>query len=730
MPPKTTGSRTFGAFSGVFIPTFLSIIGVILFLRLGYVVGGAGTLGAAIIIILAVSITFSTGLSLSSITSNIKIGAGGAFSIVSKTLGMEVGGSVGIPLFLAQTFSVGLYLFGFTEAWIFLFPAHNAILVALAAFGSMFLLVFISTRIAVKAQLIVFIVVCISLVSLFMGGSPEGGKVGVPLIDFSEIPFWTLFALFFPAVTGLMAGVGMSGELSDPKRQIPKGVLSALTITTVIYLSLVVFLGYFSDTHELVNNNLAVLDLAAFAPLVLIGILAATYSSALTTFVAAPRVLLALGEHSILPRGKMLSSKTEKGEPRNATLITGLIVVGLLMVGSLNLIAPILTMFFLITYAAINASVFIEQSLSLVSFRPTFTIPRIIPLYGAASSIMIMFLINSLAGIAAIIFLGVVYYALMRKPFREKEGDIRSGLFRSISEWAIKETRDLPKSSHSWKPNILIPVLTTKTLAGNFPLIRDIVHPYGSMTVLGFNLERNIQRNPEKKDITKSQMRKELEELPDLVKKFGESGIFTSFSTVDARRYVDGLIVSMEAIESQVFAANIVFLPYKPDKLSPGSLKRILEVSKKRPSGLVLFDKETHVGLGSEKDIHIWISPKTLKKDLYEGRYYDLAMLIAYALRKNWDGVINLWMCVKSEKKRREANRYLKRLVYDARFPESTKINVVIGEFNEVLEGSPDGDIHLIPFQANDVNAIINIAKKGNRSFLFVLDSTEESVLA
>ncbi len=730
MPAKKTGSQTFGTFTGVFVPTFLSIIGVILFLRLGYVVGGAGTLGAAIIIILAVSVTFSTGLALSSITSNIRIGAGGAFSIVSKTLGLEVGGSVGIPLFLAQTFSVALYIFGFTEAWSFIYPGHNPLLVSLLVFGSLFLLVFISTRIAVKAQLLVFILVCVSLLSIFMGGNPDKGGAHVPLIDFSRIPFWTLFALFFPAVTGLMAGVGMSGELSDPKQQIPKGVLSALIITTVIYLSLVVFFGYFSNTLELLKNNLIVLDLAAFPFLVLIGILAATYSSALTTFVAAPRVLLALGEHSILPKDKMLSRKTGRGEPRNATLITGMIVALLLMMGNLNMIAPILTIFFLITYAAINASVFIEQSLSLVSFRPTFTIPRIIPLYGAISSIAIMFLINSIAGLASISFLILLYLALIKKPFKEKEGDIRSGLFRSISEWAIKETKSFPRSPHTWKPNILIPVLTTKTLAGNFPLIRDIARPYGTMTVLGFNLERNIKKNPEKKDITKTQMKKELTELPNLVEKFGESGIFTSFSTVDARRYVDGLIVAMEAMESQVFAPNIVFLPYKPDRLPQRSLKKIINITKKLKCGLMLFDKEEQVGLGSEKNIHIWISPKALRKDLYEEKYYDLAMLIAYALWKNWKGSITLWMCVKNKRKKQEAERYLRQLLYDARFPKSTTIRVVIGDFHRVLGESPDGDIHMVPFQASDVNAIINIAKTRNKSFLFVLDSTEESILA
>ena len=108
-------SSKFGAFNGVFIPTFLSIIGVILFLRLGFIVGSAGILPTMGIILLAVSVTFATGLSLSSITTNIRIGSGGAYSIISKTLGLEIGGSVGIPLFFAQIFSVTLYLFGFME---------------------------------------------------------------------------------------------------------------------------------------------------------------------------------------------------------------------------------------------------------------------------------------------------------------------------------------------------------------------------------------------------------------------------------------------------------------------------------------------------------------------------------------------------------------------------------------------------------------------------------------
>lgn len=732
MAQKETGSRSFGTLTGVFIPTFLSIVGVILFLRLGYVVGGAGLLGTIAIITLAVSISLSTGLALSSIVSNIRIGAGGAYSIVSKTLGLEIGGSIGIPLYLAQTFSVALYIFGFAEAWQFLFPGHSLLMAAISAFLVLFLLIFLSTKIAVKIQVGVFVLILIALVVIFLGGTGIEGNLVTSTIKSSQegISFWTLFAIFFPAVTGLMSGIGMSGELSDPKKQIPKGVLYGLGITTVIYLVMAVWLALSATPEVLISNKLIIAQISASPELLIIGILAATFSSALTMFIAAPRVLQALGENSILPMSKFFTKKTKKGEPRNAVLVTGVIIAISILLGSLDSIAQVLTMFFLITYAMINVSVFLEQYLGLRSFRPTFRVPKLVPLYGAIGSLAMMFLINPYAAIIAIIAIIGIYIILVRKPLKQERGDVRSGLFRTLSEWAAQKTRGLPESSmHIWKPNILIPVLTTRTLFGNFPLIKSIAYPHGTMTVLGFKLKKNLRKNPEKKNITKKEIEEELKELPDLVDKFSKEGIFTSYSTIDAEDYTNSVIVSLEAIESQVFAPNILFLPYKPHKLHKNDLKEIITAAQENNSGIAIFDRDKEVGLGTEEDVHVWISPKALEKDLFEQRYYDLALLIAYSIKKNWSGEIRLWMCV-DEEREEEAREYLNKLVYEARFPKSTDINVVNDEFEEKLEEAPDGDVHIIPFKEDDVDSISDIAKKEGKSYLFVLDSTKESILA
>ncbi|MFW5902827.1 MAG: amino acid permease, partial [archaeon] len=595
MAKEERGSRTFGAFTGVFVPTFLSIVGVILFLRLGYIVGGAGLLGSVAIIVIAVSVTISTGLSLSSIASNIRIGAGGAYSIINKTLGLEIGGSVGIPLYLAQTFSVALYLFGFAEAWQYIFPGHSLVLIVLASFLLLFFLTYISTSIAVKVQMGVFILICIALIMVFAGGIR--GDIVTPTKTVAGTPnFWVLFAIFFPAVTGLMAGIGMSGELSDPKKQIPKGVLYGLGVTAVIYIATAVLLAVSATQQELLTNTLIIVDIALISEFVVIGILAATFSSALTVIIAAPRVLEALGENQVLPKSKFFSQRSPKGEPRNAVIVTGLIIVPLILVGSLDSVAKVLTMLFLVTYVMINISVFLEQHLGLRSFRPTFKVPKLVPLYGTVGSITLMFLINPYASVIAILIIISVYSLLAKKTLEQKTGDVRSGLFRSISQWAAEKTRTLPESSmHIWKPNMIVPVQSTKTLRGNFPLIESIAYPNGSMTVLGFKPKDGPGDTPEE-NLTKQERAKELKMLPKLVDKFSENKIYTSYSTVEFDNYVNALTVSMSAIGSQVFAPNMVLLPYKPTELHPNDLKSIVKTSKEEKCGIVLFDKDEEIG--------------------------------------------------------------------------------------------------------------------------------------
>ncbi len=728
---QTQTKQKFNAFNGVFVPTFLSIIGVILYLRLGYVVGTAGIIPTILIILLSATVTIATALSLSSITTNLKIEAGGAYSIIKKTLGLEVGGSVGIPLVLAQILSVVFYIFGFAEAWTFIFPSHPFLLVVYIVLACLLLLNIISVSFAIRVQMIVFVLIVASIVMLFMGGGTWWNNIGTANYINPEAwgSFWWLFALFFPAMTGLQAGIGLSGELTDPKRQIGKGVLWAIGLTTLIYIAVAFWLGTVATADELVSNNLIMVDKAFYGPLILGGILAATFSSGLTTFIAAPRLMNAMSKSKILPFSELFVKESKKGEPYFAILFSTIVIFIALTLGSLDTIAPLLTMFFLITYSLINMSVYIEQSLGMVSFRPRIKVPKFVALYGFVAAIVFMFVINPIAGFIALIFLVALYFWLVKRKLKAEEGDLRSGLFVTLAEWAAKKIITLPESTkHTWKPNILVPVVLTRTLLGNFPLIKAIAYPTGTMTVLGIKLTDN-KKVPDADDLTTKEIKEELLELPQMVDKFSNEGIFTSSAIIETDDYTEGVIVSLEAIGSQVFHPNILFLPFRSDRMSETNLEKLFENTLKQKIGILLFDKDEEAGMGSEKDIHVWISPKILKEEFRDDRKFDLAMLVAYQLYRNWSGKITLWMCT-SKQNTDKARYYLQKLVYEARFPTSTEVKISTDTLGTTVKNAPQGDIHIVSTTKDDIKLIQELPKNKNKSFLFVADSTKEDVLA
>ena len=204
-----------------------------MYLRTGWVVGNAGLLGALAIILLAHVITVCTGLAVSSIATNTRVGAGGAFAIISQSLGLEVGGSVGIPLFLAQSISIALYVLAFSEAWRSIFPTHPPVLVAILTYAVVFVIVYISTQFTSRTQFFILAIVGFSLFSIFLGSFPILGQEGfteTPTLigEFSDATFWETFAVFFPAVTGIMVGISMSGTLKNPRHDIPFGTMSAI----------------------------------------------------------------------------------------------------------------------------------------------------------------------------------------------------------------------------------------------------------------------------------------------------------------------------------------------------------------------------------------------------------------------------------------------------------------------------------------------------------------------
>jgi len=708
--------RTYGTFAGVFTPTLLTILGVIMYLRQGSVVGNAGLGGAWIIIGLVCGIITCTALSMSSITTNIRIGAGGAYSIISQSLGLEVGGSVGLPLYLSQALAVSMYIFGFREGWQFVFPEHPALLVDLLTYGLIVGIALVSAGFAFRIQYLILAVIIVSLVSVFatvftgeLEHQPQlwGDFAGFPETGFQGTDLWFLFALFFPAATGIMAGANMSGELENPRRSIPLGTLAAVGVGTVIYMALAWWLARAASPEELVTNYTIMIDRAFWGPAVLAGLLGATFSSGLASLVGAPRILHALADSGVLPGIRWLAERTPEGEPRNAVIFTSVVVLLALLLRDLNTVAPLITMFFLITYAMINVVVFVEQSLGLISFRPLFRIPRVVSFVGALGCLFAMFIIEPVFGLVAVGLVVAFYMILLRSRIKAPGGDVRSGLFAALAEWAAQKVTEFPPSpERSWKPSILVPVDRMTQLRGGFPLLADLTSLGGSVKLLG--LEGGEEA-------------------------FRKRGVFARMTFIEEAEPGQGLIAAMQALDGAFFRPNCVFtrLPPEEDPVEEEQIRRIVRRAHRLRTGVILFADHPEARLGRRQSLNVWIRDQSpdWRISMRLGNM-DMSLLVGHILREAWNGDLNVVCVVEDEEELEAAGAFVQQVTDLARL---TPVNVVIraGTLKEQLPRVPTADLDVFGLGGEpDFHFARHVLATTASSCLFVRDSGEENVLA
>ncbi len=447
----------FGTFAGVFTPNVLTILGLILFLRTGWVVGQAGLIGAVSIVLISNAITLLTGLSLSAIATSMNVRTGGNYYLISRSLGLEIGGAIGIPLYLSQAISVAFYLIGFTEALQSLpyFQPVDARLITTVLVLIFGIIAYVGADFALRIQYVVLAALVAALISFFLGG---WDSIITPTLtaNFTENQsFWTVFAVFFPAVTGITVGASMSGDLKNPSKSIPQGTLASILVTSVIYLAAVIWLSLHGTPKELISNNLIMQDIARWPALVLIGVWAATLSSALGSVIAAPRVLQALAFDGIVPRklGATLGSATE---PRMAVLITIAIAISVVWLGDLNFVAPVITMFFLNTYGMTNLVAGIEKWVGNPSYRPRFNIHWGVSILGAIGCYGVMFLINPMATVIAIVISYGIWFFLERRSLSRTWGDVRNGIWFTLARYSLLNLEQRGFHAKNWRPNILV----------------------------------------------------------------------------------------------------------------------------------------------------------------------------------------------------------------------------------------------------------------------------------
>jgi amino acid transporter len=463
--PKSEATRgNLGTFAGVFTPSILTILGIILFLRLGYVVGNAGLARALMILALANGISLLTTFSLSAVATNLKVKGGGDYYLISRTLGLEFGGAIGIVLFLAQSVSIGFYCIGFGEVLARSLSVQAGFFVQIIAAGAVvFLFVFawLGADWATRFQYVVMAILLAALLSFFIGGiskwdpallaqnwtAPEGG-----------LSFWVIFAIFFPAVTGFTQGVSMSGDLKDAGQSLPRGTFTAVGVSIVVYFLAGVVFAATLPASTLMDEYDAMKRVSAVAFLISAGVIAATLSSAMASFLGAPRILQSLSSDRIftflLPFAK---GHGPNGNPRRGILLSAGIAFATVGLGKLNLIAPVVSMFFLICYGLLNYATFFEARAGSPSFRPRFRWYDLrLSLAGALACLGAMLAIDLKAGIVAMAILFGIHQYLKRTGKQTRWADSRRSYHLQLIRANLLAAAQEPEHPRDWRPQLLI----------------------------------------------------------------------------------------------------------------------------------------------------------------------------------------------------------------------------------------------------------------------------------
>ncbi len=461
-----------GTFGGVFTPSILTILGIILFLRMGFMVGSGGLFRALLIISIANIVSILTSVSMSAAATNIHVKGGGAYYLISRALGVRFGGSIGIILFLAQSVSIAFYCIGFGEALMMILPPLPLVsvkLISVCAVIFLFFMAWMGADWATKFQYIVMGLLIMALISFFVGALLKF-ETGMVVQNWTPsengLPFWVLFALFFPAVTGFTQGVNMSGDLENPGRSIPLGTFWAVGLSAVVYFAAAVLFAGSLTNADMIADYDSMKRVSFFPGLVTAGVLAATLSSAMASFLGAPRILQSLAADKIFTFLNLFSlGHGDTNNPRRGVLVSGAIALVIISFGHLNLVAQIVSMFFLISYGLLNYATFYESRTKSPFFRPRLKIFRPwMSLVGFLACAGAMIAIDVSAGIVAFSIILAIYQYLKHYSGPARWADSRRSYFLQKAQENIRAAAFEKEHDRDWRPVILAMTRESKRL--------------------------------------------------------------------------------------------------------------------------------------------------------------------------------------------------------------------------------------------------------------------------
>ncbi|KAJ1083236.1 hypothetical protein NDU88_003395 [Pleurodeles waltl] len=625
---KVSKSPSMGTLMGVYLPCLQNIFGVILFLRLTWIVGTAGVLQSFLIVLICCCCTLLTAISMSAIATNGVVPAGGSYFMISRSLGPEFGGAVGLCFYLGTTFAGAMYILGAIEILlVYIAPAAaifhsanvheetSANLNNMRVYGTIFLffmavVVFVGVKYVNKFASLFLACVIISILSIYAGaiksifdppsfpicmlgnrtlsrdqfdicgktmvvdnitvptklweqfchssnlttencdqyfllnnvteiaGIPGasssvlrdnmwssylekgeilekahypsvdvlGSKTNVHMYVIADIAtaFTILVGIFFPSVTGIMAGSNRSGDLKDAQKSIPVGTILAIITTSLVYFSTVVLFGaciegvVLRDKYgDAVNKNLVVGILSWPSPwVIVIGSFFSTCGAGLQSLTGAPRLLQAIAKDNIIPFLRVFGHGKANGEPTWALLLTALIAELGILIASLDMVAPILSMFFLMCYLFVNLACAVQTLLRTPNWRPRFKYYHwALSFLGMSICLALMFISSWYYALVAMLIAGMIYKYIEYQGAEKEWGDGIRGLSLSAARYALLRLEAGPPHTKNWRPQLLVLLKLDEDLHVKYPRLLTFASQLKAgkgLTIVGTAIQGNF----------------------------------------------------------------------------------------------------------------------------------------------------------------------------------------------------------------------------------------------
>jgi amino acid transporter len=724
-------STKFGTFGGVFTPSILTILGVIMYLRLPWVVGNGGLWVALGVIAAAHVISVTTGLSISSIATDKKVGAGGPYYIVSRSLGLPIGGTLGLALFVGLSFSISLYVIGFSESFLARIGLDAGIdnirVCGTITIIALTVVTLVSTSFAIKTQYVILVAIALSLVSIALSpGVPpaEGLHLKAPE---GGAPVAEIFGIFFPAVTGFTAGVNMSGDLRDPKKSIPVGTMAAISVGLIVYVSLGVFLAWKIPVADMMENTNILAEKSRWGFLVIAGIWGATLSSGLGSILGAPRILQALSTDRVTPTW-FAKGHGKDNEPRRALLIAFAIGEAGILIGELDVIARVVSIFFIATYGFLNLSCAIESWAS-TDFRPEFRIPRTVSVVGALVCVLMMLQLDIAATAASVVLFIALFAYLKRRELALESGDTWEGVWSSLVRWGLEQLDAGGNEQRNWRPNVIS--LSWRELHDHAPLLAfgtELIRDRGVLTDFRLRTPKEAERRQREAEAEQAEAAEDEDEEETLIAGRFERELETEDPWATARS-----IARFHGFAG--LEPNTVLINWGEHRHDTPGFAKTLDELVELDFSLLLLARDPKRGFGSHTRIDLWWTPTQGSFEL------EMALVRFLSLSDDWRRAELRFLLLNDDPSRGDALfKSAQRALADARVQASVKVlNNAIGnrpvydwirqesgDADLVVLGLPEGPLAKHPGRIHDLDELCGdigsvLVLRGSNSFSPVL---------